>query len=114
MINRYDECGGGYLSTPNGTITSPSYPSNYPNNAECIYIVSQPTGTVILLTFLSMDIKCDCEWVNAWPLSYTICDYDDNLEIRDGPSDDSPFLRRYCGSAIPASVQSSQNQLWMR
>ena len=53
-----DECGdGGYNSSYGGIITSPSYPGNYPNNADCIYTISQPTGTVILLNFLSMDIE---------------------------------------------------------
>ena len=103
MINRFDECGrGGYFSTTNGTISSPSYPDNYPDNADCYYKISQPTGTVILLNFLSMDIEYD-----------STCAYD-YLEIRDGPSGDSPLLGKLCGYEIPATIQSSQNQLWMK
>ena len=102
MINRFDECGGGYFSTTNGTIASPSYPENYPDNADCIYTIWQPTGNVILLNFLSMDIAggYDCG--------------SDYLEIRDGSSADSPLLDKLCGSDIPAPIQSSQNQLWMK
>ena len=52
-----DNCGdGGYFSTNGGIITSPSYPDNYPNNANCLYTISQPIGTVILLKFHIWDI----------------------------------------------------------
>ena len=93
---------GGHFTAPNGLIYSPSYPENYPDNADCIYTISQPTGTVILMKFLSMDIY-----------SYQCSDY---LEIRDGPSDDSHLLDKLCGndpiqSPIPHPIQSSQNQL---
>ena len=94
-----DECGGGsYYSTTGGIIDSPSYPENYPDNADCIYTIYQPTGTVILLKFLSMDTeKC--------------CDY---LEIRDGPSEYSTVLGKLYGNKIPDPIQSSQKQLWMK
>ena len=93
---------GGHLTAPNGLIYSPSYPENYPINADCIYTISQPAGTVILLKFLSMDIEdvSTCDW--------------DYLEIRDGPLVDSPLLDKLCGNEIPAPIQSSQNQLWMK
>ena len=98
-----DECGdGGYNSSYGGIITSTSYPNNYPDNEDCIYSISQPTGTVILLNFFSMDIEYD-----------GTCDYD-YLEIRDGPSSESPLLKKLCGKEIPASLQSTNNKLWMR
>ena len=100
-----DECGdGGYNSSYGGIITSPSYPNNYPDNADCIYSISQPTGTVILLNFFSMDIGT--KWDGT-------CN-NDYLEIRDGSSAHSPFLKKLCGNEIPSSIQSSQNQLWIR
>ena len=97
-------CGGSFTSV-NGHMSSPSYPNNYQANEDCIYTVSESTGTVILLNFLSMDIH-----KYSWDSS---CDYD-YLEIRDGPSDDSPLLDKLCGSEIPAPIQSTQNQLWMK
>ena len=106
MVNRFDACGGGYFSTPNETIASPSYPNNYPSNADCIYTISQPTGTVILLNFLTMDIYCP-----SWDTTFITSHY---LEIRDGPSNVSPLLGKLCGSVIPAPIQSSQNQLRMK
>ena len=38
----------------------------------------------------------------------------DYLEIRDGSADDSPPLGKLCGRDIPASIQSSQNHLWIK
>ena len=104
IINRYNECGGGYFSATNGSITSPLYPDNYPDNAFCIYTISQPTGNVIRLNFLSMDIESEL---------VVSCGYD-YLEIRDGPSDYSTVLGKLCGNEIPAPIQSSQNQLWIK
>ena len=98
------ECGG-LFTFPFGSVTSPSYPDNYPDNADCIYTISQPTGTVILLNFLSMDIETD-NWENSCNTDY--------LEIREGSSAASPLLAKLCGSEIPAPIQSSRSQLWMK
>ena len=106
MTIRFNECGG-YFSTPNGTITSPFYPENYPGNQECFYTISQPSGTAIMLNFLSLNIH-DRPWIPNYN-----CDHD-YLEIRDGPSNDSPLLDKLCGTEIPAPIQSNQNKMWMK
>ena len=93
---------GGSLTMPNGTLTSPSYPDNYPDNADCVYTISQPNGTAIVLTFQSMDIEVE-----------STCAYD-YLEIRDGSSDGSPLLAKLCGKELPVPVQSTQNQVWLK
>ena len=99
------ECGG-LFTFPFGSVTSPSYPDNYPDNADCIYTISQPTGNVILLKFITMYIE-----KKQYGTSSCIYDY---LEIRDGSSADCPLLDKLCGGEMPSSIQSSQNQLWMR
>ena len=95
----------GSFTAAEGFIYSPSYPEHYPRSSTCIYNISQPADTVILLTFLSMDIYqrdgYGCSLVNS-------------IELRDGPSESSPLLAKLCGSEIPAPVQSSQNRLWMQ
>ena len=55
-------CGGSF-STPNGIITSPSYPGpvprgvdSYGRGIDCGYTISRPAGTVIVLNFLSMNL----------------------------------------------------------
>ena len=112
MVSYYDakyypffsgSCGGKFTDA-NGHMSSPSYPNNYPPNTDCIYIISQPTGTVIQLQFLNIDIMVGDN-----------NDIGDHLEIRDGPSNDSDLLlNRLQGSEILAPIQSSQNQLWMK
>ena len=52
----FSACGGIY-STPNGILTSPFYPNNYPGNRECIYVISQAPGTFVNLNFLNFDIE---------------------------------------------------------
>ena len=105
MFSRFNECDG-YFSTTDGSISSPSYPNKYPINTDCIYAISQPVGTVILLDFLSMDTEFDTRVCRRG-----ICDY---LEIKDGPSEDSTPLAKLCGSDIPDPINSTQNHLWMR
>ena len=102
---RSGACGGTFTTTY-GTFTSPSYPKNYPDMAECFYTISQPTGFVISVNFLAMDIV-KFRWEST-------CRYD-YLDIRDGPSGDSPpLVDKLCGSDIPAPIQSTQNHLWMK
>ena len=96
-------CGVSFI-TPNGILTSPSYPDNSPANTDCVYTISQPSGTVIMLTFHTIDME---------DYGYTICYYD-YLEIRDGSSAASPLLGKLCGNDIPGPFQSSQNQVWMK
>ena len=102
MNYRFGKCDG-YYTTPNGTIESPSYPNNYPDNAGCVYTISQPTGTILVFNFHSMDIE-----------QHSSCGYD-YLEIRDGSSDGSPILNKLCGNEVPAApILSSQNQVWLK
>ena len=101
---RIGQCGGNF-TTPNGIITSPSYPFIYPANADCVYTILQPNGTIIVLNFHDMDID------HRWPLCH---ESENNIEIRDGPFHRSMVLSTLCGNKIPAPLQSSQNKLWMR
>ena len=86
-------------------MTSPSYPNSYPEGAECIYLISQPNGTVINITITFMDI--DCQETGATS---------DYLELRDGMSEKSPIMGRICGigSVFSTSIQTTQNILRIR
>ena len=110
----YGTCGGSF-ETQNGILTSPSHPSNYQRRPrDCIYNISVPTvTTVIVLNFLRMDIpNTTYEGYTGEIRSGPCYDY---LEIRDGPTEDSPLLHsRLCGTEIPAPIISSQNQLLMK
>ena len=100
---RFGECGGSF-KTPNGILTSPSYPENYPPDADCVYTITQLNGTVIVLNFHDMDL----------PDRITSCGYKNYLEIRDGPTENSPLIDKICGNDIPGPIISNQTQLWMR
>ena len=96
-------CGGSY-TTRYGILTSPSYPDEYPNNADCIYTISQPNGTSLILKVLLFELNDEVNWN----------DNIDFLEIRDGHTKDSPLIGKFCGSNIPLNIQSTQNNLWMK
>ncbi|ODM98815.1 Cubilin [Orchesella cincta] len=98
-------CGGEYFSST-GILRSPYYPSNYPRNRDCVYVISQPAGRGINIQFLDFDIE---------PGSDTSC-YFDYLEIRDGDTKNSSLIGHYCGppQASPEILTSSYNYLWLR
>jgi len=64
-------CGGTFTES-NGIIESPFYPNPYPNERECIYIIAQPFGKAIKLSFLDFEIES---------LSFPLCHYD-KLEVK--------------------------------
>nr|CAH7744345.1 unnamed protein product [Callosobruchus chinensis] len=95
-----DACGG-VFDTPNGTITSPSFPDFYPLNKNCVWeIVAQPQYR-ITLNFTHFDLEGNEE-----------CSYD-HVDFYDGPTPESPSLGRFCGSKLPHLIVASGNQLYM-
>ena len=93
------KCGGMFTTLPFGIITSPSYPNKYPVNADCVYTISRPSGTVIHINFLDMDIHCRYDYI----------------EIKDGLSKDSRRLTKLCGNLAPSNiVKSTQNHMWIK
>uniref|UniRef100_A0A8C5PBH1 Cubilin n=1 Tax=Leptobrachium leishanense TaxID=445787 RepID=A0A8C5PBH1_9ANUR len=91
-------CGG--LLSGEGVIRTPHYPNAYFRERTCEWIITQTAGDVVLFNFDSFDI-----------LSGTSCS---SNYIRDGPSADSPLIGKYCGSAIPPPVQSTQRSLYIK
>ena len=100
---RIGACGGTF-TTPYGFLTSPSYPDKYPKNADCVYNIRQPNGTFINITFIAFDI--DKGWHGDCIIDY--------LDIRDGNSEKSPSIGKFCGQNITTSFQSTQNSMWLR
>ena len=106
------KCGGNFTSL-HGVITSPSYPDVFPNNQDCIYTISTPSDTYVMLTFRVIDINND-QW-----------NCNDYLQIRDGgsmeslllTSDESYFIKgngELCGNDLPYPIQSTKNQMTLR
>ena len=101
-LELYAGCGGTYSNT-SGVLTSPSYPNQYPELADCVYLISQPNGTYVNISFLTMDI--DCQGKSS-----------DYIEMRDGNTEESPHQWRFCGdgSNVPDFMQTTQNHLRIR
>ena len=96
-------CGGSF-SAPTGIVTSPYHPNPYPSGRQCDYLIAQPPGSRIRLEFVDFEIEGSFN-----------CNYD-YLEIRDGDSENSTLIGRYCGdpSLGPEPISSSLNYVWLR
>ena len=101
-LKPFTECGGNYTNA-SGILFSPLHPNAYPDLADCVYLISLPTGIYVNISFLSVDIDCQGK-----PSDY--------IEMRDGNSEDSPLMARICGnvSNVPDFMQTTQNQMRIR
>ena len=91
---------GGELTQANGHLSSPSYPKHYTPNEDCVYTISQPNGTFLKLMVQEFNLV-------DWHCS-------DFLEIRDGNSEESALIGKFCGENIPALIQTTQSKVWIR
>ncbi|KAL1459907.1 hypothetical protein WDU94_011854 [Cyamophila willieti] len=98
-----DACGG-ILDTPNGTLTSPSFPDFYIKNKTCIWEIVAPPQYRISLNFTHFDIEGN-------NLFQSSCEYD-NLTVFSRIGDNS-FKSQgvYCGSKLPPVIMSEGNAL---
>ena len=86
----------------NGTITSPNYPNNYPNRANCAWKITVPLGFRVQLTFDSFRLE-----------SNSRCRYD-SVQLHNGPSDLSPLIGKYCGAIKPPVASSDGRSMYVR
>ncbi|XP_056319001.1 bone morphogenetic protein 1a [Danio aesculapii] len=98
----YEAICGGEVKKDNGQIQSPNYPDDYRPNKVCVWKITVAQGYHVGLTFQSFEIE-----------RHDNCAYD-YLEVRDGNSESSPLLGRFCGYDKPDDIKSSSNQLWMK
>uniref|UniRef100_A0A663EDK7 CUB and zona pellucida like domains 1 n=1 Tax=Aquila chrysaetos chrysaetos TaxID=223781 RepID=A0A663EDK7_AQUCH len=84
---------GGLLFNSFGTLQSPSYPLNYPDNADCLWQIQVKDNFRIILTFGSIQLQGGCQ--------------NDYIEIFDGPPNTSPLLGRICSSSHLTYTSSS-------
>ncbi|XP_063295425.1 embryonic protein UVS.2-like [Pelobates fuscus] len=100
-INRLYQCDvcATLLNTINGTLTSANYPSAYPQNSSCVWLIRIPSGKVMLQ-------------LNAFDVQSSPGCVSDYIKIYDGPSKTSPLLLdRSCGSGVVPQVMSSASQM---
>ncbi|CAH2326721.1 embryonic -like isoform X2 [Pelobates cultripes] len=104
-INRLYKCGGKsdvcatLLNTINGTLTSANYPSAYPQNSSCVWLIRTRSGKTAS-HFNAFDVQSSPGCVS------------DYIKIYDGPSKTSPLLLdRSCGSGVVPLLMSSASQM---
>ncbi|KAL5010260.1 hypothetical protein ScPMuIL_012565 [Solemya velum] len=88
---------GGRFTADSGEIKSPNFPNPYHHDANCIWLIEVSAGEVVKLTFKAMDLE---QHVN--------CEFD-FVEVRDGLSEESPLIGRYCSNTIPTRLMTSGN-----
>ncbi|NXW91663.1 BMP1 protein, partial [Alopecoenas beccarii] len=93
---------GGDVKKDNGHIQSPNYPDDYRPSKVCVWKITVSDGFHVGLTFQSFEIE-----------RHDSCAYD-YLEIRDGSSESSSLIGRYCGYDKPDDIKSTSNKLWMK
>ncbi|XP_037366570.1 cubilin isoform X2 [Talpa occidentalis] len=99
-------CGGNiYIHDADsaGYVTSPNHPDNYPQNADCIWLLAAPPGKLIRVQFedqFNIEVTPNCT--------------SNYLELRDGADSNAPILSKLCGSSLPSSQLSSREVMYLR
>ncbi|KAG7512160.1 bone morphogenetic protein 1-like isoform X1 [Solea senegalensis] len=98
----YEAICGGEVKRDSGQIQSPNYPDDYQSNKVCVWKITVEEGFNVGLSFQSFETE-----------QHDSCAYD-YVELRDGSSENSPLLGRFCGYDKPDDVKSSSNHLWLK
>uniref|UniRef100_A0A3B3DJN6 CUB and Sushi multiple domains 3b n=1 Tax=Oryzias melastigma TaxID=30732 RepID=A0A3B3DJN6_ORYME len=91
---------GSNLQGPSGTFTSPNFPIQYENNAQCVWIITASNpNKVIQINFEEFDLE----------IAY------DTLTIGDGGEvgDPTTILQVLSGSFVPDLIVSMTHQMWL-
>lgn len=86
---------------PSSDIFSPYYPISSFEPVDCVWVLSVYDGNIIAIGFNEFDLEISDDCASEY------------VELRDGESDDSPLLGRYCESA-PMVVIGSKSKMRMR
>ena len=93
-------CGGEVkLNVQSGSIFSPEFPESYQPNLDCTWTVQVQYPSLVSLTF------------NEFELEDSVGCISDYVIVRDGHSQTSPVLGKYCGTNVPVYIISTNNKL---
>ncbi|XP_019131793.1 CUB domain-containing protein 2 [Larimichthys crocea] len=95
---RKDMCGG-VLTGLSGVISSPGYPQEYSNNADCSWAIHVSNTSVVTLVFLDFQLE-----------NNEGCNFD-FVAMFDGPTVTHRHLGKYCGADKPPNIVTTSNQL---
>uniref|UniRef100_A0A915BIG2 Metalloendopeptidase n=2 Tax=Parascaris univalens TaxID=6257 RepID=A0A915BIG2_PARUN len=89
------------LHDPDGEITSPNFPFDYPKGKTCNWHFVTTPGHRLLLAFEEFALE-----------EHNMCKYD-HVEVFDGGDAQAPSLGVFCGNGVPPDISSSSNQLFL-
>lgn len=92
---------GGHIHASNGMLNSPEYPLNYTNGLDCIWQLTSPIGSQMELQFDMFELTATRNCSGDW------------LEVRNGRSNSSALIGRYCGTSIPRRIPSFTHDLYL-
>ncbi|XP_069479381.1 embryonic protein UVS.2-like [Ambystoma mexicanum] len=88
------------LNSLTGSISSPSYPTPYDNNAPSLWQIQLPANYKVSL------------WFNIFNIQASAGCTTDYVTVYDGSSQTAPILMdKTCGQSIPDAITSSSNQM---
>jgi hypothetical protein len=91
---------GQTLTGVQGLVTSPGFPSSYPDRENCYIHIRVPYVCRARVEFMAFDLEYQ-----------VTCNYD-SLEVFDGYTTDyAKSIGKYCGNSIPTNLTSSTNEL---
>ena len=93
-------CSDGYI------FTSPSYPNNYPLFANNKYSIQAPEGKVVILNIIDFLLESDGRRVGQCSHNW------DTFSVYNGADTTVPLIGKYCGSLIPASIESTGRDMY--
>ncbi|KAM4702888.1 mannan-binding lectin serine protease 2 [Rhinophrynus dorsalis] len=91
------KCDAPVFSGNSGEITSPDYPSTYPNLYNCKYTINVEEGLSINLKFVDFKVESHPD---------VVCPYD-RLQITVGGKELAPL----CGDTLPADIETHSNRV---
>nr|XP_036671656.1 cubilin homolog [Drosophila suzukii] len=100
-IVEQENCGG-TLTSRFGYIKSPNWPKAYGESENCEWVIRAPLGHRLELVVHNFTLESDYDADDC---------KGDWLEIRNGDSQSSPLIGRYCGTKIPSRLPSFGNAL---
>ena len=90
------------IQASDGTIASPNYPENYVSRLNCAWRITVPDGFRVQLRFEGFALE-----------SQSICNFD-SVELRNGFTNTSPLIGKYCGSTTPPAATSQGRNLYIK
>ena len=89
------------LSNSSGTITSPNFPSPYPNNINCMWKITVNDGPRVKLTFKNLILQSSPDCTK------------DYVQLRNGLTASGDIIGTYC-SSVPQPRISSGKSMWVK